>query len=73
MPNDAETYYQLGLAHLGTANTALAVNAFQKTIALNPKHPGPELKLSSLMLTSNSQALVENAKKRLEDLMAVAQ
>ena len=52
MPRDAEPYYQAGLVYLETGDVASAVRAFQKATTLDPKHAGAQLKLSSLMMTS---------------------
>src|SRR5215472_18891197 len=52
MPNDPEPYYQLGLASLGAGDGNTAVQAFRKTLQLNPKHNGAQLKLAELMVAS---------------------
>ena len=36
MPNDPEPYYQWGLASLGTGDGTTAIQAFRKTLQLNP-------------------------------------
>ena len=46
-PNDPEPYYQLGLASLGAGDGNTAIQAFRKTLQLNPKHNDAQLKLSS--------------------------
>jgi cytochrome c-type biogenesis protein CcmH/NrfG len=69
MPTDAEPYYQVGLAFLGNHSYENAVAAFQKALSLNPNHRGAQLKLAALMTTSPQQSVLQDAKKRLEDLL----
>ncbi len=40
VPNDAEPYYQLGMAYLGSGDPASAAKSFERATALNPKHSG---------------------------------
>jgi tetratricopeptide (TPR) repeat protein len=69
MPRDAEPLYQIGLVYLGTGNVAGAVDAFKKATALDPKHAAAQLKLTSLMMTSQTQTVIEDAEKRLQGLL----
>src|ERR1035438_557770 len=48
-PRDAEPYYQLGLAYLGSNDFNTAASYFRKASELNPKHTGAQLKLAELM------------------------
>ena len=67
-PNDAEAYYQLGLAYTGTGDVRAAYAALKKATDLNPKHADAQLKLASLMLSSRNQELHEEAEKRVQRL-----
>jgi tetratricopeptide (TPR) repeat protein len=73
MPTDAEPYYQVGLAFLGNHSYENAVAAFQKALSLNPNHSGAQLKLAALMTTSPQQSVLQDAKKRLQDLLGAPQ
>ena len=44
-PKEAEPYYQLALAYLASGDHRKAVASLRKTIELNPKHNGAQLKL----------------------------
>ena len=68
MPNNAEPYYQMGLAYLESRDLANAVRAFNKAIALNPKHPGAQLKLSELMASTRDEKLINEAVSRIKDV-----
>jgi tetratricopeptide (TPR) repeat protein len=72
MPNDPEPYYQLGLASLGAGDGNTAVQAFRKTLQLNPKHNGAQLKLAELMVASNRKDVVEQAEANLSAVLAAA-
>src|ERR1035441_8924844 len=67
-PRDAEPYYQLGLAYLGSNDVNTAASYFRKATELNPKHAGAQLKLAELMATSRSRQIVEEAEKRVQDV-----
>jgi Flp pilus assembly protein TadD len=51
MPQDAEPYYQLGLAYLATGSSANGIAALRRATELNSKHAGAQLKLAELMTT----------------------
>src|SRR5215469_3112873 len=72
MPNDPEPYYQLGMASLGTGDVTTAIQAFRKTLQLNPKHKDAQLKLSELMLASGRKDFVEQAAANLSEVIAAA-
>src|SRR5258708_8669203 len=40
IPNDAEVYYQIGLAFVGVQDFNSAYTAFHKALSLDPKHAG---------------------------------
>ena len=71
-PKDAEPYYQLGLAYLGTSNLAGAVAALREATKLNPKHSGAQLKLSELMTASRKKDLIADAASRLHGILAAS-
>jgi tetratricopeptide (TPR) repeat protein len=70
-PKDAEPYYQLGLAYLASNDVGSAASSFKKATELNPKHTGAQLRLSELMAASRSQAMVQEAQKRTEVVLAL--
>jgi tetratricopeptide (TPR) repeat protein len=72
MPKDPEAYYQLGLAYLGMAAPANAVGQFRKTLELNPKHAGAQLKLAELMAASRNQDLIKQAADLLHSVLAAS-
>jgi len=72
MPNDAEPYYQWGLAALASGDGNSAVQAFRKTLQLNPKHNAAQLKLAELMLASRRKELVEEAAGNLRGVLAAS-
>jgi putative PEP-CTERM system TPR-repeat lipoprotein len=70
MPRDAEPYYQLGSAYLGTGKEPLAIESFRKALSINPKHPGAQLRIAELMVASGNKETVETAAKQLQDLVS---
>jgi tetratricopeptide (TPR) repeat protein len=68
-PRDPEVQYQLGLAFAATGDVRSAVIAFQNAVALNPKHTGARLELAKMMAATNSPSLLEDARKRLQELV----
>ena len=70
MPKDAEAYYQLGLAYLAAHNPQ-GIAALRKATELNPKHVDAQLRLSALLAGSANRRIVEDAQKRLNELLAL--
>jgi len=68
-PNDAEAYYQLGLAYAGSEDPRAAYASFKKATDLNPKHADAQLKLASLMLSTGNKELREEAEKRVRTVV----
>jgi tetratricopeptide (TPR) repeat protein len=68
-PKDAEPYYQAGLACLGLGDVRNAGAYFNKALQQNPKHPGASLKLAALMASTRNRELVQEAEKRLNELL----
>src|SRR5690349_21466622 len=52
MPNDAEPYYQEGLAYMGLGNHRSAFQAFTRATQLDPKHAAAQIKLTQLLSSS---------------------
>src|SRR5262249_54199797 len=70
-PRDAEPCYQLGLAYLASNDVATAASNFMKATELNPKHTAAQLKLAELMATSRNQEILQEAQKRMQDVLAL--
>ena len=69
VPNDAEPFYQMGLAYLGSDDLVKASRAFRKATELNPNHTEAQLKLAKLLESTRSKSLIEDASKRLETIL----
>jgi tetratricopeptide (TPR) repeat protein len=69
MPNDAEPYYQIGLAAREARDLPAAATAFKKAAELNPKHAGAQLRLAELMAVTGDPRLLKDAESRLKGLM----
>jgi tetratricopeptide (TPR) repeat protein len=70
-PQDAEPWYQMGMAYLGSKDLEQAVAAFRKATQLNPKHAAAQIQLSELMIHSRQKVVLEDAEKRLDDVLSV--
>lgn len=71
-PKDAEPYYRIGLAYLGTGEIGNAAASFRKALELNPKHAGAQLKYAELMAGGSSQTLIQEAAGRLQAILEQA-
>jgi cytochrome c-type biogenesis protein CcmH/NrfG len=69
MPNDAEPYYQYGVAAASGRDLRTAALSFRKAVDLNPKHAGAQLKLAELMASTNDPELLKDAQTRLQGLL----
>ena len=69
MPNDAEVYYQMGMAFLGERDGNAAYTAFRKAVALDPKHAGAQLKVAQLQSTTSDPEMLKDAESRLKALL----
>jgi tetratricopeptide (TPR) repeat protein len=68
--DDAEAYYQLGLAYLGARDGKSAAIAFATAVSVDGKHMGAKLKLSELAIaTSSDKDILTSAQQRLTDLL----
>lgn len=70
-PRDAEPYYQLGLAYMALNAFNLAASNLHKACELNPKHSQAQLKLAQIMSLSRNKAMLEEAQKRTEEVLAL--
>jgi len=70
-PRDAEPYYQLGLAYLASNDFNTAASYFRKASEVNPRHTGAQLKLAELMSTSRSKEVVQEARRRTQDVLTL--
>jgi tetratricopeptide (TPR) repeat protein len=68
MPNDAEPYYQMGLAYLASGDNIGALRAFEKAAAVNPNHSGAQLKLSEFLAISRNEKLIQEGISRLQNV-----
>jgi tetratricopeptide (TPR) repeat protein len=68
-PRNPEAYYQLGLASLAAGDVRQGVVALRKTLDLNPKHAGAQLRLAELMTYATDPEMLKGARQRLEALV----
>jgi tetratricopeptide (TPR) repeat protein len=68
-PNDADSYYQLGVAHAGAKDVRMALAAFKKATEINPKHVQSQLKLAQLYALTDDQNMLRDANDRLKTLL----
>jgi tetratricopeptide (TPR) repeat protein len=71
LPKDAEPWYQLGMADLGANDPAGAVLALRQATRLDPKHAAAQLQLSELMVRSRQKVVLQDAERRLDDVLSV--
>lgn len=69
MPNDAEPFYQLGLANVELQRYERAYAALRRAVELNPNHIGAQLKLSGLIVERGDSTMVGDAEKRMKSLL----
>ena len=69
-PNNAEGYYQLGLAYLGAGNIPTAAAALKRATELNPKHAAAQLKMAQILESTGNPRLLEDAEARLKEVLA---
>jgi Tfp pilus assembly protein PilF len=68
-PASAEAYYQLGVAFLGSQDFDKAILAFRRSLEIDPKHVGAQLRYSQLVALTDDKDLLKDAKKRLQSLL----
>jgi tetratricopeptide (TPR) repeat protein len=69
MPNDAEPYYQFAVASLAVGDYQAGVLSLKKTLDLNAKHAGAQLRMAQLMASTRDPELLQDAEARLKELM----
>jgi tetratricopeptide (TPR) repeat protein len=68
-PNDAEVYYQMGVAYQKAQDVRSAVKSFQKALAIDPKHAAAQLRIAEMMAAANDQSIIQEARTRLEKIL----
>jgi tetratricopeptide (TPR) repeat protein len=68
-PNDAEVYYQMGVAYQKAQDVRSAVLSFQKALATDPKHANAQIRLAEMMAAANDHSIIEEARTRLEKIL----
>jgi tetratricopeptide (TPR) repeat protein len=63
MPKDAGPIYQLGMTYLSAGANRLAAEAFQKAIALDPKHEAAQYQLALFKAGASQPELLHEAKR----------
>ena len=71
-PKNAEAHYQLALAYLGAGDGQSAYRALQKATQLDPKHKDAQVRLAELLATSREEEVLEDAAKRVREVLANA-
>ena len=68
-PKEAEAYYQLSLAYLAAHDLPRGASNLRKTLELNPKHAGAQLRLAELMAGTSDPGMLMDARRRLQALL----
>ena len=68
MPNDAESYYQLGMAFVAAGDARDAYLSLKKAVELNPNHPLAGLRLGQLMASARDPDVVKMGQDQLKKL-----
>ncbi|HEY6343929.1 MAG TPA: tetratricopeptide repeat protein [Bryobacteraceae bacterium] len=69
---DPEPFYWLGMGYFKAGNNPLAVDAFRRAVAVNPKHAAAQLRMAELLTLSNDPDLLQDAVKRLQIVLDTA-
>ena len=72
VPNDAEPYYQLGIAWMQTGDSFDAFRAFYRATELNPKHLQAQKKVAELLSLAGKNDLLQNAETRLRQVLVAS-
>jgi tetratricopeptide (TPR) repeat protein len=67
MPKDPEPQFLLAMTYLHAGATRLAVESFQKTLAIDPKHEGAQYQMALFEVGTNRMEMVRAAKQTLTD------
>src|SRR2546423_7167009 len=68
-PKSSDVYYQLGVAYLALGDLRNGVAGLRKSLELNPKNTGAQLRLAQLMAGASDPKFVRDAQQRLESLL----
>lgn len=68
-PPSGEAFYQLGVAYLGQQDLRSALAAFRRSVEIDPKHAGAQLRYSQLLTLTDDKEAIQDAKKRLKGLV----
>jgi tetratricopeptide (TPR) repeat protein len=68
MPDDAETYYELGKVYAATQDWQSALLSFRKATELNPKHTQAQLRLAQILSLTDDKQMWQDARSRLRAL-----
>ncbi len=68
-PNNAEVYYQLGIAYLAEQDAHNGIANLARAVQLNPKHAAAQLRLSQLMIFADDHDMLDDARQRLQGLV----
>jgi tetratricopeptide (TPR) repeat protein len=68
-PEDAEAYYQLGVAFSGQGDLGKAFMAYRQALTIRPKYVEAQLRMAQIQLVSGDEALTKDANQRLKALV----
>ena len=63
MPNDAEPYYQEGVAYIGLGNHKAAYQALARAAQLDPKHLGVQVRLTEVLSATRNLEFLRQAEQ----------
>jgi tetratricopeptide (TPR) repeat protein len=69
VPEDAEAYYQMGLAFSGQGDLEKAFMAYKQALSIRPKHAGAQLRIAQIQLSTGDEGLTKDANQRLKALI----
>jgi tetratricopeptide (TPR) repeat protein len=67
--NDAEVFYQMGVAYQKTQDLVAAVASFKKALAIDPKHAAAQLRMAELMAAASDPSILQDARGRLRTIL----
>ncbi len=68
-PDKPEPYFQLGDAYSATKDFSQALDAYYKTLELDPHYPAAKLRIAQMMVASSDPAVVNDAEADLKELL----
>jgi tetratricopeptide (TPR) repeat protein len=72
VPEDADAYYQMGLAFSGQGDLVKAFMAYRQALTIRPKHVEAQLRMAQIQLSTGDEALTKDANQRLKALLGDA-